>query len=807
MDPSCGNFQPPAGTRAGAYELVKVLGRGAFGLVYLGRGDNGNEVAVKLLRGECGHNHDVFTKEVEGLKKACNAPPEARVVRLVEAWQDAALGGCYCLATTPLCAGGSLEDMIDKKCMLPELATRLRWALEVAETLQLLHSTHGVRLYHGDVSPRNVAFRMDHSGWREAFVLDLGVALHNHPYGMTDRLKQWGTSVAPETEDDTYEFDESADVWSWGVLLYALLSWSLARMGLAPERAWFASLPMQDRSLWEHELSGPTDCMTHWGETKGEATEEQAVPPIQWQQVLKLMVDCLRKREERVGMETVVHVMRRVLGYQEAPCRLVWLEQQLREGSRQALDQRDEAKLLLEKAGVHNILQQHVHQRVCLELAVSISRAHYGQVGDPQQLIQSVTALATMYTNKGEYDRALPLCEEALAMRRILLPPQHPDIATSLNHLASPLNSKGEYDRALPLYEEALVIRRAALAPQHPDIANSLNNLASLYKNKGDYKRALPLFEEALAIRRAALSPTHPDTAASLSNLASLYHSKRAYDRAQPLFEEALMILRAALPPQHPHIAVSLNNLASLHKSKEEYEEALPLCEEALAIRRAVLPPQHPHIAASLNSLGGLHEMEGEYDQALPLYEEALAILRAGLPPKHPDIAIPLKNLVRLHMSEGEYDRALPLFEEALAIRRAALLAEHPDIVASLNNLASLFKSKRAYPQAVRMYEEALAVRRETLPFQHPDIVDALNNLAGLHKSEGEYYRALPLFEEALAIRRATLPHEHPDIISSLQKLVRLHEMKGEYDRALPLYEEVLAIRRAMGIEQPDSAT
>jgi tetratricopeptide (TPR) repeat protein len=84
-------------------------------------------------------------------------------------------------------------------------------------------------------------------------------------------------------------------------------------------------------------------------------------------------------------------------------------------------------------------------------------------------------------------------------MRREALPPGHPIIATSLHNLADLCQSKGEYDRALPLYEEALEMKRAALPSGHPDIARSLNNLAGLYHAKGEYDRAL-----AAALQRGA---------------------------------------------------------------------------------------------------------------------------------------------------------------------------------------------------------------------------------------------------------------------------------------------------------------
>jgi tetratricopeptide (TPR) repeat protein len=803
MDPSREDFEPRPGSRAGAYQLVKKVGSGYFGVVYLGRADDGSEVALKLLRGPCGHDEEVFKQELQGLTKAANASPGARVVRLVAAWREAGLGGCYCLATAPYCSGGNLEERI-RDSAAPLLSTRLGWALQVAETLLVLHTTSGVRLVHGDLTLRNVALCVGSGGLLELYVLDLGVARHNHPHGSVEPQKQQSTSVAPEMEQGSGKFDQTADVWSWGVLLHALLSWSLVRMGGAEERAWFEGLPERPRAEWEEELQGPTPLALH---IPGGAEDMKQGHMESWIEVLDVMVDCLRPRDQRVGMETVVYVMRRALGYHEPPSKLVWLENQLREGrARGGLDAPAEVNILVDKAEAHAKLQQHVDAHVCLVLAEKIGRQRRST--PHRAFARCTSALAKSYFDRGESELAMPLHEEALAMHRAALPPGHLDIANSLNNLAAVQAHRGQYDRALPLLEEALAMRRAALPPGHPDIATSLNNLASVHKSKGKYDRALPLYEEALAIYRAALPPGHPLIAASLNSLAYLHDSKGEYDRALSLYEEALAIYRAALPPGHPDIAISLNNLASLHHSKGEYDQALPLYEEALATYRAALPPGHPDIASSLNNLAGVHHSKGEYDRALPLYEEALATYRAALPPGHPDIASSLNNLATLLYSKGEYDRALPLLEEALAIERATLPPGHPDIAFSLNNLAAVHKSKGDYDCALPLHEEALAMRRAALPPGHPLIASSLNNIASLHNSKGEYDRALPLYEEALAMRRAALPPGHPDIASSLNNIATVHESKGEYGRALPLYEEALAMRRvALPPGHPDIAS
>ena len=76
-----------------------------------------------------------------------------------------------------------------------------------------------------------------------------------------------------------------------------------------------------------------------------------------------------------------------------------------------------------------------------------------------------------------------------------------------------------EYAAAKQSYEEALAICRKSLPPNHPDIANSLNDLGVVQSALREYAAAKQSYEQALAIRRKALPPDHPDIAQSLHNL------------------------------------------------------------------------------------------------------------------------------------------------------------------------------------------------------------------------------------------------------------------------------------------------
>ncbi|AKB46332.1 hypothetical protein MSKOL_0555 [Methanosarcina sp. Kolksee] len=306
----------------------------------------------------------------------------------------------------------------------------------------------------------------------------------------------------------------------------------------------------------------------------------------------------------------------------------------------------------------------------------------------PEHLLVGVTLnyLGILYTNMGEYEKALPLYQRALEIIEKVLGPQHPSVATTLNNLAGLYESMGEYEKALPLYQRALDIREKVLGPQHPSVATTLNNLAGLYESMGEYEKALPLYQRALDIREKVLGPQHPDVATTLNNLAGLYRQMGEYEKALPLYQRDLEISEKVLGPQHPDVATTLNNLAGLYESMGEYEKALPLYQRALDIREKVLGPQHPDVATTLNNLAGLYRQMGEYEKALPLYQRALDIREKVLGPQHPDVATTLNNLAGLYESMGEYEKALPLYQRALEIVEKKLGPKHPNTVTIKNN-------------------------------------------------------------------------------------------------------------------------
>ena len=173
-----------------------------------------------------------------------------------------------------------------------------------------------------------------------------------------------------------------------------------------------------------------------------------------------------------------------------------------------------------------------------------------------------------------------------------------------------------EYAAAKQSHEEALAICRKSLPPDHPDIASSLNNLGIVQDDLREYAAAKQSYEEALAIFRKSLPPDHPDIAHSLNNLGVVQSALREYAAAKQSHEQALAIRRKSLPPDHPNIALSLQNLGLLGlKSGVGVGDAVPGLAEATDLlqveqfRLAVAQAEQEQLATAAlakSSLGNL---------------------------------------------------------------------------------------------------------------------------------------------------------------------------------------------------------
>ncbi|MCB9135845.1 MAG: protein kinase [Anaerolineales bacterium] len=204
---------PPA--VSGGYILENLLARGGMGEVFRGRDtQTGQIVAIKrLLPHLLTQNPDALTRfqREADLLRQLNHPNIVKIIStLVE-------NGEYLLVMEYV-PGGTLRDLLDHT-PVPPLNQTIRLALELADALA---RAHHLGIIHRDLKPVNILLAADGS----PRLADFGIA---RLIGQNTRLTEEGAAVgtiaymSPEAcmgED----LDTRADVWSFGVLLYEMLT-------------------------------------------------------------------------------------------------------------------------------------------------------------------------------------------------------------------------------------------------------------------------------------------------------------------------------------------------------------------------------------------------------------------------------------------------------------------------------------------------------------------------------------------------------------------------------------------------------
>lgn len=191
----------------------------------------------------------------------------------------------------------------------------------------------------------------------------------------------------------------------------------------------------------------------------------------------------------------------------------------------------------------------------------------------------------------GNFELALNLNKQALAIRIDLYGENHSDTATSLSNVAICCLNKGDRESALRFGEQALAIQRRLFGEEHPDTAHSLNNIAGYYNDKGDSESALKLGEQALAIRLRFFGEEHPDTANSLNSVASYCYRFGDIKRALTLREKAWGIYQNLLGSTHPKTVLCNHNIIKILARYNKHQEAFQRLEAQLKL----ITRDHPH--------------------------------------------------------------------------------------------------------------------------------------------------------------------------------------------------------------------
>ena len=206
-----------SGDRFGDYKVVKLLGQGGMGSVFLLETAEGAQVAAKILNPEAAGDHASRKRFVREAELACGVK-HPNLVETYDVGEDPDTGLCYLLME--YVSGGSLQDRLKTGPLSISGAIRI-----VSQIVSVLELAQQRGIVHRDIKPGNIMFGAD----GKAKLADLGIARRyagSSEATVTETGVMMGTPayMAPEQMLDARRVDSRADIYSLGAVFYEMLT-------------------------------------------------------------------------------------------------------------------------------------------------------------------------------------------------------------------------------------------------------------------------------------------------------------------------------------------------------------------------------------------------------------------------------------------------------------------------------------------------------------------------------------------------------------------------------------------------------
>ena len=209
----------------GRYRILKVLGEGGFGKVYLVEDtfQDNQRLALKLIKTEH-QNAETFVKRFQLEIRVLRALQHAGIPPI---YNDGVTSDGEVYFTMEFVKGESLEEILKKKC--PQDPENV--AIYVSQIVRILDYAHQQGVIHRDLKPGNVM--ITNPGTPEAVVrvLDFGIAKVLKKDGAFAQMATMQTQMplgtphfmAPE-QVRGLEIDGKTDLYALGIMIYRMVS-------------------------------------------------------------------------------------------------------------------------------------------------------------------------------------------------------------------------------------------------------------------------------------------------------------------------------------------------------------------------------------------------------------------------------------------------------------------------------------------------------------------------------------------------------------------------------------------------------
>jgi eukaryotic-like serine/threonine-protein kinase len=745
------------GATIGAYRLVRALGAGGMGAVYLAEradGDFQQRVAIKVVRG--GFASPFLLERFREERRILASLEHPNIARLID--------GGTTDAGLPYVAMEYVEgETIDDYCRTRQLDVRRR--LEIfRDVCAAAHYAHQHLVVHRDIKAANVLVTKDGT----PKLLDFGIAKLTQPGAGGDQPPTRYRVATPESASPEQlqgkPITMATDVYALGVLLFRLLT------GEGPYESLVESEAELIRAVCEQVPRAPSV-----------VARSSAIP----HDLDVIVLKALRKEPER--------------RYGTAEQLSADIERLL--AGRPVVAAADSLMYRVRKFVSRNRVAMVGLVAVVGVFAVGVggtlwqARQARAERDRAERQFAAVRTLGASVL--GELHDAVSRLQGSLAAREILL------------------RRATEYLDALAEEAGDNVALRREVADGYERLGQiqgveGLENLGNRAAAKRSYEKALMLFEPLAARTDADAQDTFGAIKARLrlADFGTDAERPAHIDEARAMLEALPAEVRAR-PQSLALDGILWNQLAAQHLRVKDYPKLRDARRQQLRVAEAAWQSDPDNLSAARNvslackQLGAVLEVLKSPAEARALYDRALALDQARVE-REPmrglwqlDLSFSLGSIGGLLQAAGDLDGALAHYQQAVELRRSVVAAEPNDdfargsLVRGYQRLATIEGRRGRVGESLGWHAEAAALPLAELG-AHPERDQAWRDYA--QTAHGSITASLTLLEAKSApdVPRASLVR----LEGMIQTLTETHARWTKEGRAgeLPVSEEDLRL-------------
>ena len=761
------------GQRLGPYKLLRTLGEGGMGAVYLAeRADDEyhQRVAIKLVR--TGMISPQMQGRLRNERQILATLQHPNIARLLD-------GGTAPDGTPYLVMEYIEGEPIDVYCDRTKLGIEQR--LQLFRTVCLaVHYAHQNLVVHRDLKPNNILVTEDGT----PKLLDFGIAklldarqvpLHTMAVTHVDFRMMTPAHASPEQVRGE-NITTASDIYVLGVLLYDLLT------GQRPFRLHSGRFADIERIICEQPALAPS--------VAAERARRESPGVCEARATSRAITAARLPRRLRGDLDNIVLMAMR----KEPERRYSSVEQFSADLGRHldglpVLATRDTWGYRTRKFAYRNSLAVSAGMVGTLllcgfSIAMYVQAKHLAAERDvaaqERERAEQVSSflvelfqLSDPSKSRGNAITARELLD--LGARRVSssLTNQPSTRTTLMGTIGQVYGSLGLYEEATRVLQESLTARQRLYGAVHPQVAEALKDLGDSLLAQGRTNEAEARLQDALRMQQQLHPADAVETAPVIKSLGQLAQERGALQVAEHHYRDALALYQQHEMGGTPQAAAVMNDLGSLLTYTARYDESAVLYRSALEIDRHVLGDDAPQSVLDLHNLALTLQLQGRLDQAQPAFEKSVALFTKVLGPEHPMTLDALSNYGRFLQRKGEVAQAEEVLRNVVTLSRKAWGNTRSSVGYYLVDLGMLLDSTHQFKEAEQQFRDALDIYSRSLPADHVYIGSALRGLGIVLLDEQRVAEAESLLRRSVEIYGHSLPSTSPQVAVASSALGR----------------------------------